>query len=426
MPTTSNHTFRLFKSLYWAGLLTVIVLTFAEPLFGLFSVWAGEDWTLWLLFLSVTHVVALATVGWLLRREGKRALFVHAGEQVQTAGYLHTLIGFGAALLVFEPGSTARPGDLQLTQVLHPIGSALLTSILGWFFGGEIIGRESDDEIERASRDQLADLLNDLEAFTSEANERHAAYLDTLDAIVDSQETLRTRQQKVLEDATGLGESVNESLSELDDTTRSVHQHLDAISTALDESLASEAFEESLRGIRTEAESLHDALSGVAEHAAAIDSHLSESRSSANRVEESLKAFASEAPEVHERYVNQLDEARSSVAAVADAVTAMLEKAREDAEILKETPELLAPIREVAAGVSQSLNQVKEAVDGVESTTNGVKRSLDAVNKSGADVENALAETASKAQRMTKAVVQARQIIDDMIQERYYEQNDSA
>jgi len=426
MLTTSSSTFRLFKYLYWAGLLSVIGLTFAEPWLGLFSLLAGEDWTLPLLIASVTHVVVLAVVGGLLRREGKRALFVHAGEQVQTAGYLHTLIGFGAALLVFEPGSTTRPGDLQLTQVLHPIGSALLTSILGWFLGGEIIGRESDDEIERASRDQLADLLNDLEAFTSEANERHAAYLDTLDEIVDSQEALRERQQKALEDASELGESVNESLSELDDTTQSVHQHLDAISTALDQSLASEEFEESLQNIRTEAKSLHDALSGVTEHAAAIDSHLSESQSSAKRVQENLDAFASEAPEVHKRYVRQLKEARSSVEAVSDAVTDMLEKAREDAEVLKETPELLAPIRKAAAGVSEALTQVEESVDGVESATNGVKHSLDAVNKSGAEVENALAETASTAERMTRAVVQARQIIDDMIQERYYEQNESA
>lgn len=426
MSDQSKFVYNAFRGVYWIGLLSAIFLAFTQPWAGLLPPLFDEKWTFTLLVVSVSHVLLLAGMGFLLKWDGERTYYVHAGGQVQTAGYLHTLIGFGAALLVFDPGGAAGPGQLNLTEVLYPIGSALLTSILGWFFGGEIVGRDAREEPEVVARDQLLDLVDHLESFMERARDRHQAYVDALESIVETQNTLRERQQSVLIDTTEMAETVTSTLEGLDDTAARIDDHLTSVASSLQEGLNAEQLQESLHGIHDEAKSLNEGLGETSDHVSAVNHHLRESRESAKKTLENLDQFASDAPEVHERYTSQLQKARDEIREVVEVVEEVLEKAHEDAETLEEAPEVLAPVREATQKITEMLGNIETSVREVDTAVQRVQRSIGGMNDTEDRVKEALEEVGDTAQRMTTALGQTRDIIDDMIEERYYDEYDPA
>jgi methyl-accepting chemotaxis protein len=87
------------------------------------------------LIVGVTHMTFLVIFGFwvILKREEDN---VEVASRVSTMGYLHTLIGTSIALIQMASITGSINGHLK--EILIPIGSALLTSIIGWAFAKEM------------------------------------------------------------------------------------------------------------------------------------------------------------------------------------------------------------------------------------------------------------------------------------------------
>jgi len=87
------------------------------------------------LIVGVTHMAFLVIFGFwvMLKREEDN---VEVASRVSTMGYLHTLIGTSIALIQMASITGSINGHLK--EILIPIGSALLTSIIGWAFAKEM------------------------------------------------------------------------------------------------------------------------------------------------------------------------------------------------------------------------------------------------------------------------------------------------
>ncbi len=136
--------FNAFRIFYFFGFFAIAVLIFGAPYFSIPN--------LLIVFLGVGHVVCLAI--WASTLEKKREQLA-AGYRVQTAGYLHTLIGFTGALFQLN-GRSDSAGLLQ--AISAPLSYALLTSVVGWLFGGEIVNnaQEQVEEEEKISLEEEA------------------------------------------------------------------------------------------------------------------------------------------------------------------------------------------------------------------------------------------------------------------------------
>ena len=135
-----------FKTIYISGIslpaiiLLGILLGFNFPFRPLF--WEG-----------IGHLFLLVYLGYKIKMPSER---MYAGERIQTAGYLHTLMGFSVALILLGTGSIDVAQLDNLQKLLLPMGSALLTSIIGWLFGSEIAGEKAIQDLGN-----IADLLGE-------------------------------------------------------------------------------------------------------------------------------------------------------------------------------------------------------------------------------------------------------------------------
>jgi len=91
-----------------------------------------------ILFLSIgiQHMIVLVILGFLAIIK-ERDDNIDVGNRVATMGYLHTLIGTSVALIMTSKFSGAEMIE-HIDAIISPIGSALITSIIGWAFGKEM------------------------------------------------------------------------------------------------------------------------------------------------------------------------------------------------------------------------------------------------------------------------------------------------
>lgn len=117
-----------FLWLYWIGVLAGFVMALLPGL--------GAQEPYLLLGVGVAVVLGLTALAYQLPADQR----IPAGERIQTAGYLFTLVGFTAVLLML-PQLTGPQGSSEgvLQAAFGPLGTALATSILGWFLGGEVV-----------------------------------------------------------------------------------------------------------------------------------------------------------------------------------------------------------------------------------------------------------------------------------------------
>ncbi len=112
---------KIFKLVYFLGIFLSVVLTFIAS--------GKQNTEIIVCLLGISHVFVLAMIGFRMERSKDKAA---AGLRVQTSGYLHTLIGFSGALFQLDP-------ENLLATIVVPLSYALFTSIIGWFFGGELV-----------------------------------------------------------------------------------------------------------------------------------------------------------------------------------------------------------------------------------------------------------------------------------------------
>lgn len=223
---------RLFNTIYVAGILygifTIII-----------SLKAGgsvnDFWIKNLLYISVAHVILLFALAWLIEKTPS------TGGKIQTAGYLHTIIGFILAVIRLQQQ------DLVLEAIFIPIGSALSTSLLGWFLGGLIPDAEPilPEMKIRSEADKLAaelsgfsliikKLQNDYVVNLTEANEQFEKLYKKQEAMYLSAdrtvESLKKNSQKLVENlmeaVTPMEASVKAISEALKTTSGEVKRHL--------------------------------------------------------------------------------------------------------------------------------------------------------------------------------------------------------
>jgi hypothetical protein len=114
---------KIFKIVYFVGIFLSGVLTFVS------SDKNNTEISKLVWLVGVSHVFVLAMIGFKMQQSKDKAA---AGLRVQTSGYLHTLIGFSGALFQLDPKNL-------LATIVVPLSYALFTSIIGWFFGGELV-----------------------------------------------------------------------------------------------------------------------------------------------------------------------------------------------------------------------------------------------------------------------------------------------
>ncbi len=127
-------------------------------------------------FYGIVHMLVLLAFGLKVAKPSKPV----AGAKIQTAGYLHTLIGFVAALLVFNSDDSK-----SLSTLMVLLGVALFTSIIGWAFGSEIADAGGGPPSRHGFMDEKMDAVaEEFEGFAEGVRTVHAEYLTALKATV--------------------------------------------------------------------------------------------------------------------------------------------------------------------------------------------------------------------------------------------------
>jgi len=123
----------LFSAVWWFGFVVAVGL-----MLGLYMGVGFIEKYVNILFLAVgiQHMLILVVLGFFAIIK-ERDDNIEVGNRVATMGYLHTLIGTSVALIM-----TSKYGGAEMIEhidsIIAPIGSALITSIIGWAFGKEM------------------------------------------------------------------------------------------------------------------------------------------------------------------------------------------------------------------------------------------------------------------------------------------------
>ena len=183
----------LFSVIWWFGFAVAIALMIGLYFeVGFIQKYVGGLF----LLVGVQHMIILVVLGFFAIREKEDN--VEIGNRVATMGYLHTLIGTSVALIM-----TAHYGSdviEHVESIIAPIGSSLITSIIGWAFGKEM------------ERDKYR--------FKISAEEETSNALEFL-----AQKVIYSA--KIIEDSSkGWGETINASTKEVQNTTKLLEDEL--------------------------------------------------------------------------------------------------------------------------------------------------------------------------------------------------------
>jgi hypothetical protein len=164
----TNSDFEQFKLIYRGGFVFAFGILILVGILHLPS--------FLLLIVGIIHIIFLVHLAYKVKTISY--LVISAGNRIQTAGYLHTLIGFSAALLVLsEP-------NFKISDLAYPLATKLLTSLLGWFFGGEFIaeGETDDISLQKATRE----LVSEIQDYTNNLKGINQTTLNSMQSVANS------------------------------------------------------------------------------------------------------------------------------------------------------------------------------------------------------------------------------------------------
>lgn len=410
----------LFRLVYWVGVMLTFLMMFSyagtppEAINLPFLPEAVRESGA-ILVLSYSHMLLLIVLGldvsgWLKlipKRRHARAEVQHVGTQVQTAGYLHTLIGFGAALFALQPD------DLQVMAVLMPIGSALGTSILGWFVGGEIVGRTMQDDQEEA-QDKLRDLVDGLDRFIGDASTKHQVYLDTMTKVVSLQKQAAQQQEEALKIAKETKTVVAEQFKGIQRAARRLKVGVTTLTETVDATLGSDAWRDDMQALAAATSAARSHVEKSATQAKELEEHLRESAQAAKTSRVSLEGFAADVPTAHTNYAALVQTAHQAAESITQVLEAILERFALEAVELQDASTTLQPLRTTLKEIDGLMNELVQSVEDVRVVVADV-------GTSGERTVEAIRETGHTARRLTTAVRQSRDIIEDMYREVYHD-----
>jgi len=219
--------------IWWLGFVVAIVL-----MIGLYADVAFIRDHAGGIFLAVglQHMLVLVVLGFFAIKE--RADNFEVGNRVATMGYLHTLIGTSVALIL-----TAKYGSEVIEHVeniIAPIGSSLITSIIGWAFGKEMERekyrlRISTEEETNNALEFLAQKVTNSALLIESSSKMWAETLEK-----STQQIYNTSQQVEIElkETAKRSEEMNALLSQsFDNLYKKMEQNLEGISTVMERDL---------------------------------------------------------------------------------------------------------------------------------------------------------------------------------------------
>ncbi|MHB2150001.1 hypothetical protein ACX8XP_13155 [Calditrichota bacterium LG25] len=199
---------KLLLFFYRLGIVTALLIAFSgNPHTAKFDFFI-DDYSNYLFTFSVSHMILLILIGVGI----SKPYHVFAGTKIQTAGYLHTLIGFSAALFQIDPES------FSIFSFIIPIGSALVTSIIGWFVGGEIVERYSLTP-QKSMQNEVEKVAVELEGFAKALRVVHEEYINTVNEASKEYKELNKKQTMFLKRGQKLAHNLENIISPLSDAS---------------------------------------------------------------------------------------------------------------------------------------------------------------------------------------------------------------
>jgi len=215
----------LFNHIYYLGMFIAVAGIFSTAQEAIIGIIYLPDFSNYILLISLTHMLLLIILGFKAARENQ-PLF---GEKIQTAGYLYTLIGFSVALLHIS--STG----FSLIDIMQPLGSALITSILGWFFGSEIasLGKSSATKSMNHEMDAVA---IELAGFLAAIKKAHESYVTTIYKVADDYQSLHQQQKTIINHSRHFAEQLESQFNSTSKTLNCLSESIDAATQRLEKS----------------------------------------------------------------------------------------------------------------------------------------------------------------------------------------------
>ena len=268
---------RTFNIIYFIGIAYGIFIIFWY-LFSNVRIPLSDFLTEYFLQISLTHVLLLSLYGWLFVKK-PRILVI--SNKIETAGYLHTLIGFIVAIIRLQQE------ELQLEAIFIPIGSALGTSVIGWFLGG-LLTEEYTSRSELSLRTEAERLATELSGFSAMIRRIHEDYIKTITEANTEFEQLHEKQEQMYLSADRTVENLKKNseklvtnllnvLSPIESAVKNISDTLQNSSKDVKKYLGDD-FSETLRNMNSQFENLKNNMTGVNASAQDVAKYLKESR----------------------------------------------------------------------------------------------------------------------------------------------------
>ena len=226
-----------FDVIWWLGFLIAIgaaIFLFMDKPFKSYITHHKEI----TLIYGVSHMIILTLFGLLAIRN--KANNIDVGHRISTMGYLHTLIGTSVALILVSGSGSEESKDIlnQMNLIIVPIGSALITSIIGWAVGTEMERSIHGTYENTIVDDALGNLAKDIdhigEKLELSTNAWSANIDNTVQVLSDSGKDLESKFEQALMSSSKTIENNSESimnkyLASFDQLFQKVEKQVDTI-----------------------------------------------------------------------------------------------------------------------------------------------------------------------------------------------------
>lgn len=215
----------IFSITWWFGFVLAVLLMITLYFKVSFIYSLGEDI---FLIVGLSHMFLLILTGFYSIYSKDVIDNIEVSSRISTMGYLHTLIGTSVALIYMSQTKEAELFE-SMAKIISPIGSALITSIMGWAFGKEI---ERDRYRFLTSKEQ--DIEQSLEYL---ADKIRVAGLNLEATSLTWQKSINLSISKLLLTIDKFEESITKTNSSLDSSLENSKEFIDSLFKNYNENL---------------------------------------------------------------------------------------------------------------------------------------------------------------------------------------------
>lgn len=215
----------IFSITWWFGFVLAVLLMITLYFKVSFIYSLGEDI---FLIVGLSHMFLLILTGFYSIYSEDVIDNIEVSSRISTMGYLHTLIGTSVALIYMSQTKEAELFE-SMAKIISPIGSALITSIIGWAFGKEI---ERDRYRFLTSKEQ--DIEQSLEYL---ADKIRVAGLNLEATSLTWQKSINLSISKLLLTIDKFEESITKTNSSLDSSLENSKEFIDSLFKNYNENL---------------------------------------------------------------------------------------------------------------------------------------------------------------------------------------------